>query len=38
MTAYYRIVRTLGWPLGKLIFHFKVHRRENIPEKGGLIL
>ena len=38
MTAYYRIVRTLGWPLGKLIFHFKGHRRENIPEKGGLIL
>lgn len=38
MTAYYRTVRTLGWPLTKLIFWFKSHRRENIPEKGGFIL
>ena len=38
MTAYYRTVRTVGWPLTKLIFWFKSHRRENIPKEGGFIL
>ena len=38
MTAYYRTVRTVGWPLTKLIFWFRSHRRENIPKEGGFIL
>lgn len=38
MTPYYRIVRTLGWPLAKLIFWFKPRHREVIPKQGGFIL
>ncbi len=38
MSAYYRIVRALGRPLARMIFWYKGHRRENVPEEGGLIL
>lgn len=31
----YRLVRLLAVPLLRLVFHFEVHGRENIPRKGG---
>ena len=31
----YRLIRLLAVPLLRLVFHFEVHGRENIPRKGG---
>lgn len=38
MTAYYRIVKTVAWPLCKVLLRFRATGKENIPKEGGLIL
>lgn len=38
MTFYYRFVKTLGTPLGKLLIRYKGIGTENIPKDGGFIL
>jgi 1-acyl-sn-glycerol-3-phosphate acyltransferase len=34
----YRLLLTLGWPLGRLVFRPRVHGREHLRVKGGLVI
>lgn len=38
MKPFYRIVKTVAWPIARLIFWFKPIDKNNIPKEGGLIL
>lgn len=38
MTAFYRVIRTLAWPLVRIVFRLKVVGVENVPKDEGIIL
>lgn len=38
MTAFYRFVRTIAWPLVRLFYWIRTVHMENLPKEGGVIL